>query len=196
MWAGGTLGTASWVRYLASKVMEAPCRKGGMAKRADVVGSEIKRDLLFFGLPAFVVFTFGLIACAVEGSSEAFVVPFSTAQIGAMALFGVGLTTMLVAQATLKRSYSGTLVVRHDHRLVTHGIYRLARHPIYLGGIIAVCLGIPLFALSPLGFVIMLILIPIILNRIRMEEALLVAHYGDTYRAYQKRTRKLVPFVY
>jgi protein-S-isoprenylcysteine O-methyltransferase Ste14 len=73
----------------------------------------------------------------------------SAAQIGGVVFFSVGLITMVVAQATLKRSYSGTLVVRSDHQLVTHGIYRFIRHPIYLGGIMGVCIGIPMFAQSP-----------------------------------------------
>jgi protein-S-isoprenylcysteine O-methyltransferase Ste14 len=29
-----------------------------------------------------------------------------------------------------------------------------------------------------------------------MEEELLTAEYGDTYRAYQERTHKLIPFIY
>jgi len=39
-------------------------------------------------------------------------------------------------------------------------------------------------------------LIPIFLNRIRMEERLLTEEFGDAYRAYKKATSKLIPFIY
>ena len=103
---------------------------------------------------------------------------------------------MLIGQATLKRSYSGTLVVRRDHKLVTHGIYRFTRHPIYLGAIMGLCVGIPLFALSLYGFLILSALVPIALNRIRMEEAMLTEEYGEAYRSYRERTSKLIPLIY
>jgi protein-S-isoprenylcysteine O-methyltransferase Ste14 len=154
----------------------------------------MRRDSLFFGLPAVVVLTVGLIFCARDGLYDGIV--FSVAEIAGLTLLVAGLTIMLIGQATLKRSYSGTLVVRRDHKLVTHGIYRFTRHPIYLGAIIGLCIGIPLFTLSLYGFLILLALIPIALNRIRMEEGMLTEEYGEAYRSYRERTSKLIPLIY
>ena len=154
----------------------------------------MRRDSLFFGLPAVVVLTVGLIICARDGLYDGIV--FSVAEIAGLTLLVAGLTIMLIGQATLKRSYSGTLVVRRDHKLVTHGIYRFTRHPIYLGAIIGLCIGIPLFALSLYGFLILSALIPIALNRIRMEEGMLTEEYGEAYRSYRERTSKLIPLIY
>jgi len=154
----------------------------------------MRRDLLFFALPAVVVLTVGLIICARDGLYDGIV--FSVAEIAGLTLLVAGLTIMLIGQATLKRSYSGTLVVRRDHKLVTHGIYRFTRHPIYLGAIMGLCIGIPLFALSLYGFLILLALVPIALNRIRMEEGMLTEEYGEAYRSYRERTSKLIPLIY
>lgn len=154
----------------------------------------MRRDLLFFALPAVVVLTVGLIICARDGLYDGIV--FSVAEIAGLTLVVAGLTIMLIGQATLKRSYSGTLVVRRDHKLVTHGIYRFTRHPIYLGAILGLCIGIPLFAVSLYGFLILSALVPIALNRIRMEEAMLTEEYGEAYRSYRERTRKLIPLIY
>ena len=154
----------------------------------------MRRDSLFFGLPAVVVLTVGLIFCARDGLYDGIV--FSVAEIAGLTLLVAGLTIMLIGQATLKRSYSGTLVVRRDHKLVTHGIYRFTRHPIYLGAIIGLCIGIPLFTLSLYGFLILLALIPIALNRIRMEEGMLTEEYGEAYRSYRERTSKLITLIY
>ena len=46
------------------------------------------------------------------------------------------------------------------------------------------------------GFLVMLALIPIVLNRIRIEEKMLMAEFGDAYRAYREATSKLIPFIY
>ncbi|NHZ72798.1 MAG: DUF1295 domain-containing protein, partial [Aquificales bacterium] len=87
-----------------------------------------------------------------------------------------------------------TLVIRKDHQLITHGIYRIVRHPIYLG-VIMVVIGVPIYASSLLGLLIMSALIPVFLNRIRIEERLLIDEFGDTYRAYKETTSKLIPFI-
>jgi protein-S-isoprenylcysteine O-methyltransferase Ste14 len=39
-------------------------------------------------------------------------------------------------------------------------------------------------------------LIPIFLNRVRMEERLLTEEFGDAYRRYKEATSKLIPLVY
>jgi protein-S-isoprenylcysteine O-methyltransferase Ste14 len=56
--------------------------------------------------------------------------------------------------------------------------------------------GVPLYAPSLNGFLVLSLLIPTILNRIRMEERMLAEEFGDAYRQYQKATRKLIPFIY
>jgi protein-S-isoprenylcysteine O-methyltransferase Ste14 len=107
----------------------------------------------------------------------------------------IGFTIILVAQVTLWRFYSSTLVIKEDHRLITHGIYRLTRHPIYLGNIMFF-IGVPLFASSLYGLLILSALIPVFLNRIRIEERLLTDEFGDAHRTYKEATSKLIPFVY
>jgi len=39
-------------------------------------------------------------------------------------------------------------------------------------------------------------LIPLFLNRIRIEERMLTEEFGDAYRTYKKGTSKLIPFIY
>ena len=56
--------------------------------------------------------------------------------------------------------------------------------------------GLPLYAASMYGFLISLLLIPIILNRIRLEEELLTEEFVDAYQKYKETTIKLIPFIY
>jgi protein-S-isoprenylcysteine O-methyltransferase Ste14 len=120
---------------------------------------------------------------------------FPVQSIIGMALFIIGLIIMLAGQATLWRNYSGTVLIREDHQLITHGIYRFTRNPMYLGGIMAVT-GLPLYAASMYGLITSLLLIPIILNRIRLEEELLSEEFEDAYQKYKEATKKLIPFIY
>ncbi|MCP3996856.1 MAG: isoprenylcysteine carboxylmethyltransferase family protein [bacterium] len=112
-----------------------------------------------------------------------------------LALFFIGLTIMFVGQTTLWRNYSGTVLIREDHQLITHGIYRFTRNPIYLGGILAIT-GIPVYAASLSGFLSSLVLIPLILNRIRLEERLLTEAFQDAFVRYKETTKRLIPFIY
>jgi protein-S-isoprenylcysteine O-methyltransferase Ste14 len=52
------------------------------------------------------------------------------------------------------------------------------------------------YAASMTGFLISLLLIPVVLNRIRLEEELLTEEFQDAYQEYKKRTKKLIPFIY
>jgi protein-S-isoprenylcysteine O-methyltransferase Ste14 len=59
-----------------------------------------------------------------------------------------------------------------------------------------VCIGLPVSVSSLYGLLTISALIPIILNRIRMEERMLTEEFGDAYQTYREATRKLVPFIY
>jgi protein-S-isoprenylcysteine O-methyltransferase Ste14 len=171
--------------------------KGGFLKRHGIVRNAIKEDMLYFALPALLVFTAGLVVCAwglVRRQESLYT--GSVHCVAGLALLIIGLIIMIVSQATLWRNYSSTVVIREDHQLITHGIYRFTRNPIYLGGIMAVCIGIPLYTSSMYGFLTMLILIPIILNRVRMEEKLLTEEFHEAFQKYKETTKKLIPFIY
>ncbi len=181
--------------------------KRGFLTRHRIVRNAIREDMLYFALPALLVFTAGLVVSAMDGYDgllgkiwELVRQPenlqlLSVQRIPGLALVVIGFTIALVAHLTIRWFYSSTLIIREDHQLITHGIYRFTRHPIYLGVIIAL-IGVPVYVSSLYGLLIMSALIPIFLNRIRMEERLLTEEFGDAYRAYKETTSKLIPFIY
>ncbi len=181
--------------------------KHGFLKKHGIVRNAIKKDILFFGFPFFTVFFLGLIVSGRDGYDGLIRATWELVKnpqnlrmlsiwnIAGLILFVVGLTIALVAVFTLRRFYLSTLVIREDHQLITHGIYRFTRHPIYFGVLIGI-MGVPVFAPSLYGFLVLSLLIPIFLNRIRMEERMLTEEFGNAYRTYKKNTRKLIPFIY
>ncbi len=78
--------------------------------------------------------------------------------------------------------------------LVTHGPYRFVRHPIY-AGLIFGTLGWGLFRANLLGLALALLLFIFFDLKSRREEQWLREAYA-AYAEYQKRVKKLVPFVY
>ncbi len=181
--------------------------KNGFLQRHGIVRNAIKKDLLYFALPGITVWFIELLFCARDGLSGFWgtvwglikqpqnLFTFPLHSIIGLALVMIGFAIMIVGQVTLSRNYSGTVLIRKDHQLITHGIYRFTRNPMYLGAII-VFTGVPVYTASLDGFLASLVLIPIILNRIRLEEELLTEEFQDAYQNYKKTTKRLIPFIY
>ena len=81
------------------------------------------------------------------------------------------------------------------HRLVRRGLYRRIRNPSYLG-LSMVYLGAVMIFQSGCGLVIFLLgLLPVLAYRIHLEEGLLERTFGEEYREYARRTKRLIPYV-
>ncbi|TFH08031.1 MAG: hypothetical protein E4H08_08495 [Candidatus Atribacteria bacterium] len=65
-----------------------------------------------------------------------------------------------------------------------------------LRGVGLATVGVLVVASSLVGFLILLSLIPLVINRIRIEENMMIAELGASYRAYARGTKKLIPFIY
>jgi protein-S-isoprenylcysteine O-methyltransferase Ste14 len=120
---------------------------------------------------------------------------FEAVNILGYSLVLIGFTLLINARRTLGKSFAFDLSSSHKRELIKNGIYKHIRHPIYLA-IILLCGGIPLLFSSLYGFVIMLCFIPCLLYRIGIEESMLIEEFGDEYREYMKKTKKLFPLVY
>jgi len=115
--------------------------------------------------------------------------------------FGIGLmlagmTVRAIAIATLRRFFTVQVTIQQSHELVDRGIYRFLRHPSYTGALLSF-VGLGFAFGSWLSMAIILVVAAIGFGyRIRVEEAALTAHFGDRYRAYAARTKRLIPGVY
>ena len=95
----------------------------------------------------------------------------------------------------LGRRFSGLVAIQTGHTLVTSGPFRIIRHPSYVGLLIN-ALGWGLAFRSGVGVLLTALLIPVVIARIRAEEALLIEHFGAEYEAYASHTSRLVPGLY
>ena len=110
-------------------------------------------------------------------------------------LFALGGVLRLWPVFVLGRRFSGLVAIQPGHTLVTDGVYRIIRHPSYLG-LLAGSFGWALAFRSGIGLVLAALMIVPTIGRIRAEEALLRSQFGADYEAYCARTSRLVPGVY
>lgn len=118
---------------------------------------------------------------------------------GLDALRALGLLLMLAGMAFTvwgRRSLGKQLVpdvaVVRGHELVRTRAYAVVRHPIYLG-VLTLWLGAGIALLNVPFVLAFLVLAPIQAARARVEEELLVRHFGQAYREYQARVPMLLP---
>ena len=107
----------------------------------------------------------------------------------------LGVTIRIIARKTLGKSFTYGLRVPIENTLIKKGIYKYIQHPAYSGSILF-CQGFTLIFNSLFGFLTMLPLLLFFLFRIGIEEDILIKEFGDEYREYIKRSKKLIPYLY
>jgi protein-S-isoprenylcysteine O-methyltransferase Ste14 len=110
-------------------------------------------------------------------------------------LCAVGGVLRIMPVYVLRNRFSGLVAIQAGHQLETRGIYRVIRHPSYLGLLIS-SLGWVLAFRSAVGVVLVATLLVPLLARIHAEERLLSEHFGAEYEAYCARTWRLLPGIY
>jgi protein-S-isoprenylcysteine O-methyltransferase Ste14 len=93
----------------------------------------------------------------------------------------------------LKANWSPSLEIRQDHELVTKGIYRTIRHPMYASlwlGAIAQILLLQNWIAGPLN---LLLFTAFYFLRVPAEEKMMLDTFGDQYREYMNKTGRVFP---
>jgi protein-S-isoprenylcysteine O-methyltransferase Ste14 len=111
-----------------------------------------------------------------------------------LVMLAAGLAFAIWARRHLGRNWSANVTVKRDHELIRSGPYRLVRHPIYTGLLLAI-LGTAVaigewrsliaFALITVGFVL----------KLKTEERFMSETFGEQYARYRAEVPALIPFV-
>jgi protein-S-isoprenylcysteine O-methyltransferase Ste14 len=105
------------------------------------------------------------------------------------------LSRMALRKAGLGILESSRLKIVEDQKLVTEGIYRNIRHPLYLGEIMRNH-GSALALSSLYGFILMSLATLFLHFRMEIEEIMLLEEFGEQYRQYMEETYRLIPYIY
>ncbi|NLE56757.1 MAG: isoprenylcysteine carboxylmethyltransferase family protein [Planctomycetes bacterium] len=119
------------------------------------------------------------------------------------AFFAVGVVTVLAgltirvrSMLNLKQYFTYSVAQTENHMLIETGLYRIIRHPGYLGQLM-IFAGISISLSNWLA--VLLMILPTAIGysyRIKVEEDFMVEQMGESYRSYRSRTKRLIPLIY
>jgi protein-S-isoprenylcysteine O-methyltransferase Ste14 len=182
-------GAIAWYAIMHPHVRRS--RKTPTAQRHERVRERVLMAISFTGLfavPAIYSFT---------GAPRFADHPFQPvlAWLGVLVLVSA-LLLFFHTHRRLGRFWSVTLEIRQNHGLVTDGIYRFVRHPMYSAYFLwalSQALLLPNWIAGPAGLVGFGTLFAF---RVRREERMMLAAFGDVYAEYAARTKRIIPGVF
>ena len=110
-----------------------------------------------------------------------------------MVLFSVA-QLLLFGKRNTNRNDTAMLEFEKTTILVTTGLYRYIRHPMY-DSLFLLCWGLFFKQLSLVGGILAVIASSFLVATSRAEEAENLNYFGEEYREYMKRTKMFIPFI-
>ena len=109
------------------------------------------------------------------------------------AVFAMALLLLWRSHADLGKNFSPILQIRQQHSLITNGVYRYIRHPMYAAHLLwAIAQGL-LLQNWLAGWAFLVVSMPLYIIRIPKEEQLMIEQFNEQYRRYISRTGRLIP---
>jgi protein-S-isoprenylcysteine O-methyltransferase Ste14 len=116
-------------------------------------------------------------------------------QVGGIILCAAGVAVSIWARRVLGGNWSGVVTLKENHELIRRGPYRLVRHPIYSGIILALIGTVLAAAPYVWGAVVVVILAISFKLRSLREEKLMLGQFPGDYEQYMKDVKSLIPHV-
>ena len=113
-----------------------------------------------------------------------------------IAIYISGALITLTSRIQLGRYGDGTIAIKDEHELLTNGVYQHVRNPLYFGALLG-RLGLALaFRGYIIGFLMILGFLLVFSKRIEIEEKELEDEFGESFKSYKKRTKRLIPYLW
>jgi len=109
------------------------------------------------------------------------------------AAFAGALLLLWRSHADLGRNWSAILQIRREHTLMTNGVYRYIRHPMYAAHLLWAIAQVLLLENWLAGWIFLVTFIPMYLVRVPEEEQMMLEQFGQEYRQYISRTGRIIP---
>jgi protein-S-isoprenylcysteine O-methyltransferase Ste14 len=113
--------------------------------------------------------------------------------IGGALVFVFAVWLLWRSHVDLGSNFSPRLQLRPEHSLVTDGVYRRIRHPMYTAHLLWAFAQLLLFHNWIAGPAFLLTMVPLLLFRIPKEERMMLELFGGEYQEYMDRTGRLFP---
>ena len=111
-----------------------------------------------------------------------------------LALTLLGCAFAIWARVTLGSNWSGMPKVKREHELIVRGPYKLVRHPIYSGLLLALA-GTAIAEDRSIWILALFLAVVSYAVKLRQEEQLMMQTFPEDYPAYRRRVKALIPGV-
>jgi protein-S-isoprenylcysteine O-methyltransferase Ste14 len=108
-------------------------------------------------------------------------------------ILAVALWLLWRSHVDLGRNWTPTLQILGGHSLVSDGVFGTIRHPLYAAHLLLGAAQLLLLQNGVAGPSMLVTMLPVYVYRAPREERMMLDHFGDSYRAYMKRTGRLMP---
>ena len=108
-------------------------------------------------------------------------------------LFISAIMMLYRSHADLGKNWSPVLGIQKEQQLITGGIYRHIRHPMYAAHLLWAVAQCMMLHNWIAGFSFLIVMIPHYLFRVGREEQMMINQFGEEYRAYMKTSGRIFP---
>ena len=177
-----------WLAFFAGWMLAAFWTKRG----AERVTS---RRQMYYAIPVVLGFTLLLSSrLEIEWLNLRFVPRSAPVQVAGLAITVAGMAFAVWARIHLGRNWSSAPMIKEQHELIRSGPYRLVRHPIYTGLLLAAA-GSFLVNGKVRGMVGVVLICLGFLIKCRIEEQFMLRTFGSQYDDYRRTTGAIFPRV-
>jgi protein-S-isoprenylcysteine O-methyltransferase Ste14 len=107
--------------------------------------------------------------------------------------FAAAIWLLWRSHIALGKNWTPTLGIRDNHRLITDGVFKYVRHPMYGAHILWGVASALMLQNWIAGFGFLVATIVQSLSRVNAEERMMLEHFGARYEAYMQRTGCIIP---
>ena len=108
-------------------------------------------------------------------------------------VFAGALVLLWRSHVDLGRNWSAKMEIREEHTLVTEGVYKYIRHPMYSAHFLWAIAQVLLLHNWIAGPAFLVTSVPLYLFRIPVEERMMLDRFGEEYKLYINRTGRMFP---
>lgn len=106
----------------------------------------------------------------------------------------MGIALVVISSITLKQNLTPFPSPKDNSTLITSGVYKYIRHPIYTGILFTIA-GYGVYSENTLRLLVFITLLLLFISKLSFEETLLMKKFPE-YKVYKTQTAALFPGIY
>ncbi len=108
-------------------------------------------------------------------------------------LFALAIWLLWRSHHDLGKNWTVIPALRNGHELITGGVYKYMRHPMYSAHLLWAIAQIMILHNWIAGYSFLIAQVPFYIVRIKNEEAMMLEQFGAAYKTYKEKTGRLIP---